>query len=525
MSRSRRKDTRRRTGCLQCKEKHIQCTEEHPRCRRCETLGLHCIWSKQSRKTQCQRKVPFQAVSLHSYIDRWIFLNVTAHDFEAEDTCIRPSSCPELDLIPALSPSPYHPLHSFPETEAYLLDYFIQGISPSCSLSASHNPYVSLVIPLCFTSETLRNALLAVAANQLCLLGRGHLRQEACLYKDKALQGVRRDLSVGLQDEGTIATVLMLCFQDISDGCSPSWMTHLRGGLQLMDSNASRRTPSLWSFFRMYFVAHDIMSHTAFDNGDADSYDDGQVSPWSENDDLDEIDVLMGCSRGLMALIRRISVLASTRAKVTTVHNAEQSPSSNAMVQILSRRAFSPSEIKNQAIATLGLHRAVVSLTQRLPSHSLDRKDLQAIAEIKRLAALLYLTERLGTRHEAAEILRGQTHMKRPSLETSAQSKYNLITSIITSISALPDTNTATLLWPLFVLGNVASENEEHRRFVLNRLFGIQKARNLGSVRRTIEAVKHAFGTRGVLDLPGDKGVEVRGSHWGHERYRFISLA
>lgn len=34
-----------------------------------------------------------------------------------------------------------------------------------------------------------------------------------------------------------------------------------------------------------------------------------------------QIDVLMGCSRGLMSLIHRISVLASTRAKVDQYKN------------------------------------------------------------------------------------------------------------------------------------------------------------------------------------------------------------
>ena len=121
----------------------------------------------------------------------------------------------QLELAPSPMPFTYHPFHTFPDTDSYLLDYFLRGISPSCSLSTSHNPYISLVIPLCFTSQTLRNALLAVAANQLCLLGRPQLRQEACHYKDKALQGLQRELSTSLQDEGAVAAVVMLCFQDV----------------------------------------------------------------------------------------------------------------------------------------------------------------------------------------------------------------------------------------------------------------------------------------------------------------------
>jgi hypothetical protein len=86
---------------------------------------------------------------------------------------------------------------------------------------------------------------------------------------------------------------------------------------------------------------------------------------------------------------------------------------------------------------------------------------------------------------------------------------------IVESIATLPDM--ATLLWPLFILGNVGVEDEDHRRFVLDRLSSIQRLRNLGSVRRTIDAVKHAFGTTGL-----DCGIERA---WGHESYQYISLA
>ncbi|KAJ5470335.1 hypothetical protein N7530_007692 [Penicillium desertorum] len=75
----------------------------------------------------------------------------------------------------------------------------------------------------------------------------------------------------------------------------------------------------------------------------------------------------------------------------------------------------------------------------------------------------------------------------------------------------------ATLLWPLFVLGNTGLENEEQRRFVLDRLANIQKTRNLGSVKRTIDAVKHAFVTKGLFSSCNKA--------WVHETYRYISLA
>jgi gamma-glutamylcyclotransferase (GGCT)/AIG2-like uncharacterized protein YtfP len=100
----------------------------------------------------------------------------------------------------------------------------------------------------------------------------------------------------------------------ISDGCNRSWVAHLRGGISLLDklsgytttNRGSNTEDSLHAFLRMYFVAHEIMSRTACEEDIV-----GQVYEWAEHEALDEIDVLMGCSRELMTLIRRTSMLAS----------------------------------------------------------------------------------------------------------------------------------------------------------------------------------------------------------------------
>jgi hypothetical protein len=267
------------------------------------------VWTKQSNSNSKQRRSnsEFRPIPLDSYFSRWEFLNVTFDDLAASNEVDTPHCSPQssdaghlLQLSPAFSF--YHPLHIFSDSDSYLLDYFIRGISPSCSLSESHNPYISLVIPLSFVSNTLRNALLAVAANQLRLLGSVQSAHEACHYKQIALQSLRHEISTGTQDEGTVAAVLMLCFQDvkapspplylalsntkqISDGCSASWMTHLRGGLQLLDCNARQRSPDLWNFFRMYFIAHDIMARTVSDHWDGDD----NLQLWLGSEDLGEV--------------------------------------------------------------------------------------------------------------------------------------------------------------------------------------------------------------------------------------------
>lgn len=122
----------------------------------------------------------------------------------------------------------------------------------------------------------------------------------------------------------------------ISDGCDPSWVTHLRGGLKLIEyvSARSQQCESLRRFLTIYFVAHDIMSRTATES----RYEDKISCSWLEADDLDEvrflqrfstgrrwkltqikIDGVMGCSRNLMTLIDRISALASEKQEVYIV--------------------------------------------------------------------------------------------------------------------------------------------------------------------------------------------------------------
>lgn len=169
----------------------------------------------------------FHSFPLSQYRGCWIFLNTTCDDFigrrsDFEDmdtgtdksTQLLPSAAVERSRF--ITSQPWdHPLTSYSEVESYLLDYFIRGIGPYCSLSPSENPYISLIIPLCFVHTTLRHTLLAVAANQLRLLEDTRFVKEACIFKDRALQGLQQAMSSNCFDHGVIATVLMLCFHDV----------------------------------------------------------------------------------------------------------------------------------------------------------------------------------------------------------------------------------------------------------------------------------------------------------------------
>lgn len=260
----------------------------------------------------------------------------------------------------------------------------------------------------------------------------------------------------------------------------------------------------------------------------------------------------MGCSRGLMNLINRVSVLASKIAKVielltiTKIANA---------CQTTRTRSLTAEECSQYTTASAEIDTALFSVKQNLPWHSADREDLYRVAKVKQLAALLYLHERLGAykgltlapwinnpqaqntttepqREQfideiitaCTDLLECTTSMPETADSEASRTwttgryyKHRLISLMIQLISTLPDM--PTLLWPLFVLGNAGLDDEVHRRFVLDRLANIQKARNLGSIRRATVAVKHAFMRR---DLCHSRQF---GNPWGHKSFKYLSLA
>ncbi|PGH06732.1 hypothetical protein GX51_02173 [Blastomyces parvus] len=535
-------------------EKHVQCTEEWPVCNRCERLNLHCVrglkllWredaaqrgirfgregtlSKRSSKAITPTKIgigpEFHPVPIDQYTGRWLFLNTTYWDFGVnEEKVVATCSLAQLTEVVQSSnglarPSPHrplgHPLAQCSLVESFLLDYFIRGIAPFCSLSTGFNPYLSLVTPLALNyqqpHEPLRNILLAIAANQRQLLGDRTYEREAFLFKQKALHGLQNEINHRKPSAGAVAT--------ITDGCTPSWTTHLRGGLQLMAMLPHQMCESetLKRFFVMYFVAHDIMGRTGIEDPSGMS----QVAhSWLDDDDLEEIDVLMGCSRGLMTLINKISTLATEKSK------------------LMKTRQLTPQEISTFNTARSDIEAELRVLHQKLPSYASPQEDLLRIAETKRLAAILYLRERLGSptglcyfypvekfsppqnKYQKHKNNNGinqsiRNHATMPSsVETSSSGfKARIVNMIISLMENLPDS--PTLLWPLFIVGNVGLDDEEHRRFVLDRLMSIQKTRNLGSVRRARMVVECAYRAKDI-HFP-------RGKVWGDEGPGVISLA
>lgn len=72
-------------------------------------------------------------------------------------------------------------------------------------------------------------------------------------------------------DWKSLATIVMFCFRDVTDGCEPSWITHLNMGLRMLKGLKcdTRTDADLRGFCEIYLVAHEVMGRTAWgrDNG------------------------------------------------------------------------------------------------------------------------------------------------------------------------------------------------------------------------------------------------------------------
>lgn len=98
---------------------------------------------------------------------------------------------------------------------AHLLDYYINELCPKCSLSPSHNPYLSVLLPIAYEFAPLRNALLAVAANQLRLSNDHRFEASALTLKSASIRYLRHHLAAGPMDWKSLVTMVMFCFYDV----------------------------------------------------------------------------------------------------------------------------------------------------------------------------------------------------------------------------------------------------------------------------------------------------------------------
>lgn len=183
---------------------------------------------------------------------------------------------------------PTIPIFALTSIETQLIEYYIHSLAPKCSLSIDLNPYLDVLLPVAYDFAPLRHTLIAASACQLFhFSGERIFEVHSLRHRSKAIRGLNEHLGREKTDWKSLATMAMFCFRDITDGCEPSWITHLKMGLRMLrELRCSTRTDAdLRNFCEIYFVAHEVMGRTAWEDAGADV----DVYEWERDEGYQEV--------------------------------------------------------------------------------------------------------------------------------------------------------------------------------------------------------------------------------------------
>lgn len=318
---------------------------------------------------------------------------------------------PHLGRTPSLIP--LSPL------QATLLEYYTERLCPlTVSSPHSKSPFAALILPFSVSSSpVVLQSILALAAS--------HRARQDVTFKTAALQlsgGVLRylgrrmitdDTAQVALDPETLVITMMLCLIGIIHDCDERWVVHLKGARDIIRlrrqalltaAPQSQSAVQLVDFSEKFFAYQDIIGRTAC--GEEPIFD-GDF--WVSHGTSKDTDAWLGCSPELVSILCDITELSRQRSRDSAVATS---------VPFLSH--------------TCTLEKRLGRLEQRV----VDPEDdiLQKMAELKRLAAVLYL--------ECA--IRGA--------QPSSSQVSGSVTQILRLVFALLERDvTAGLAWPIFV--------------------------------------------------------------------------
>ncbi|KAG0674300.1 hypothetical protein C6P42_002294 [Pichia californica] len=429
--------------------------------------------------------------------------------------------------------------------EKNLLQYFINSICPTCVCYPNSstrttfymnenlqferqqpeiNPYLYLIVPLALKSQIVMDTIMATSAHQLYILGNNEYHKMSEMYSEKAVQQLAKIIKEKQEYQcadwdDVLATVLMLCFREISSNCDyrSSWVSYLNCAKYFLNFfNSNSNISPLFKFFARYFIIHEVMGETAWleqkviENNNSNNSNNNNNNnnethfnnidhnkivtidlnlAWNKevekndimnhlllsepniHEDRDNvIDVVFGCCPYLISIIHRISNLGRCYEDLEL---ESLSTKKEFEFYIIKQRDQIQSEIENLNQKT--------QIFNEIDNQS--ENCIKIIAEIKRLSTLLYLFARVDL-----ETL----HFNNGIINNYYKEKYDYMQNVkikLTQLYALLPECPMSLLWPLFVLGLVSGFEDEERWFVLDRLVKLQKARELGSVKTAKDVV------------------------------------
>ncbi|KAF3023008.1 hypothetical protein E8E14_011109 [Neopestalotiopsis sp. 37M] len=382
--------------------------------------------------------------------------------------------------------------------EGQLWSYFDQRMTPQCVLTPNCNPYRNVILRLAASSQrgSLFHCVLAVAANQLHSIGLHQYQQFMWLHRAEALRQLRGKVNSAataaseLNDSGDTtaiaqitASTLMLCFFEILQDCSQSWIVHTTFAQTYLSRSYNRSSMSadyeqFHRFCMTYIHSHNILAATA----GTEVVDPDAVDRFCASADDATVLALAGCSTKLLATISEINCLSTAQVNGQPQSSFNDDRKRRDQIE---RRLYSQDRILSAS------------------STAFPEPELSLIAEVKRLATLLYLYGRID----------GASPQEHHMVRITQQ-----ILVLIPQISL----RTNTILWPLFIAAvlGVRPECDEDRKLILARLAALQETRQLGNVKKARRVIEDVWKARDLRASDAAKGWDILKG-----RHQTISLA
>ncbi|KAF7552004.1 hypothetical protein G7Z17_g4647 [Cylindrodendrum hubeiense] len=361
---------------------------------------------------------------------------------------------PSLALIaPVPVPSPFFEFCSpnFSEfsgrtNRRALLDHFCNVLSHLIVFREERgNPFQQLVLPLCQNSQSVTNAVYALASAHLEFRGVEN-GEKSVYFHNKAIQGLAQLIKqgAGVNQNELLAAIMLLVYYEVK-GRSNIVDGHLKGALTIMSNNETASDPT-GIFLERAFRFYDVIAALSFGTAPLSSAPGASyLTPFPPLDSggasspFGSVDTLLGMATSLWPIIHRLSNLLVLKDQLdAAVTHGE-----------LSKVAVLRTEFE---VTASSIESALKDWTPGLPPDSVLTRNPEELtteqaAERGRLQSIL--NNALAYRHSAFVYLY-RTIYSYPRTHTLVQRHTHVsLTHCVGTVSNAGPMG--ALLWPLFV--------------------------------------------------------------------------
>ncbi|CZR49879.1 uncharacterized protein FPRO_16087 [Fusarium proliferatum ET1] len=388
-----------------------------------------------------------------------------------------------------------------------LFDHFYNVLSRRIVFhEESGNPFQQLILPLCYTSFVVTNAVYALASAHL--EHRGVRNDENSIYfHNRAIQGLARLIQKGTgagKNELLAAVMLLLVQKDRSNIVD----VHLKGAMAVMSKYETTIDPT-GIFLEKAFRFYDVIAALSFGTVPLSSTRDidyptpsdslesnGATSP------LNSVDTLLGMATSLWPIIHRLSSLLALKDELNVaVVNEEVSK-----VSVL-RTEFQ--------ISATGIESALEDWRPTVPENSVLNQNLEELSpeqSAERGYLQSILSNALSYRHSAFVYLY-RTIYGYPRRHVLVQRHaHKSLTHCIGTVSNTGPTS--ALLWPLFVASCEAATLAD-RELAHQVFMAINRRQGMANIDRAWTIVQEVWQRvdKGSMQQPQEEAtlLDVRG--------------